>query len=166
MTVGDRRRPMPGGVCRCPVCGSLRVLTPSSFDRAGRWCCESGDLDRFRPVYADRHGLGPDQHEALVATAKALTPSEFARRASTTTRTARLIAEGRLPRAATTKRILRALGDAEVNGDNGRRVCALDGCGRPVKRPDAQYCCPTHRHTAKIRRQRAARMSPTGPTGP
>jgi len=122
---------------------------------------ESGDLDRFRPLYANRHGLGPGQYEALVATAKALSPSEFARRASTTTRTARLIAEGRLPRAATTKRILRALGDAEVNGENGRRVCALDGCGHVVLRAGALYCAcsghPNHRWVAQKRRQRAAK---------
>jgi len=38
--IGDQRgQEPPGGVCRCPVCGSLRVLAPSSFDRAGRWCC-------------------------------------------------------------------------------------------------------------------------------
>ena len=164
------RAAMYASAPQAPAVGEA-VVTPLSVRYRGRVsgvidaqeAGYSGDLVRFRPVYADTHGLGPGQCEALVAAAKALSPAEFARRASTTTRVARLIAEGKLPRAATTKRIVRALGAAEI-GDLAGPVCALDGCALPVERPNARYCGPTHRSTARKRRQRAAQVSPTGPT--
>lgn len=125
---------------------------------------EPGELRANRPEYIDARGLGAGQAEALVTLAKALSHNEFARRGRTTPRVARRIADGQLPAPRTCRRIVHALGDAEVADLDGRR-CALEGCDRPVDRPNARYCGSTHRATARKRRQRQKVSILGGPQG-
>jgi len=146
------------------------IVTPLSVRYKGRVsgvvdAHEAGhtdDLARFRAHYEDRGGLGPGQWEAMLALAKALPPAVFARRADTTRRTAQRIAEGRMPRPTTTRRVLRALAERELT-EPIVATCALDGCDEPVERSNARYCGPTHRSTARKRRQRAAKATSTRP---
>ncbi len=118
-----------------------------------------GDLTRFRVAYEDAHGLGPGQYEALVTLAKSMPHRAFARRARTTARVARMIADGQLPSPAVARRILAAL----RRSDTEERTCGLDGCDHPVTDPRATYCScadhPSHQDVAKKRRQRARRSS-------
>jgi len=111
-----------------------------------------GELGARRPVYVDGDDLGWGQREALVDLARTLSHSVFARRARTTPRVASDVAAGVLPRPAVTRRIIRAMREAESVG----RVCALDGCEHPVHRANRRYCecCPSHKARANKRSQR------------
>lgn len=125
-----------------------------------------GDLVRFRVRYDDAHGLGPGQHEALVALARSMPASEFAELAGTTPRMGALIARGELPRPSTTRRILAALrrsGGAWIVPTE--RCCALDGCDHPVDgRRRYCACCPQHAERGRKRVQRSTRSpEPGGP---
>jgi hypothetical protein len=119
----------------------------------------AGDLAAVRVHYDDASGLGPGQREELIALAGSLGPAGFARRAATTARVAKGIAEGRLPRRSTTARIVAALRDAEAGHE---RLCGC-GCDRPVaRRKGARYVDDAQRKRAARERQRAAKSQPGG----
>jgi hypothetical protein len=106
-----------------------------------------GDLRDRRPLYPDSDA----QRRALIDRAKTLRPAEFARQAATTPRMARRIAAGYFPRPSTVARIVMALQRAATTA----RLCALDGCDRPLRGPRARYCCVTHRKRSNKRHERA-----------
>jgi hypothetical protein len=101
-----------------------------------------GELDRYRPVYADAERLSMVHDRAAE-----LGPRAFARLTGLPLKVAERAALGRAIAARNVARALRAL-----RIDDGTRPCAC-GCGEPVLRGRTAYV-DGHRERAKKRRQR------------
>lgn len=116
-----------------------------------------GDLRHKRPRYEDDHGVGNGQREALVVLAKSMSHKAFARLVRCSPRTARMIADGDLPKRSVVRAILRRLAVAQT-----RRTCGLGGCSHPVTDPRATYCtCASHAPHRKLAYKRRARGAET-----
>jgi hypothetical protein len=99
-----------------------------------------GDTSALRPDYG-----GADPAGFVVAEARRLGPTEFAKRDGLSLWTAKGITSGgRRPRSATVARVMASLDRADGDG----RTCALDDCDEPVSRPDQLYCFRAHRAKA------------------
>lgn len=114
------------------------------------------DVASRRPLYDDGDPLA-----FVHAEAKRLKKRAFARRANLPPTTAERLARGLSVNTRTVEAAMRAL-----LSEGLVESCAIDGCEKPVPRPNAVYCTPAHQDRAYRDRRSRRRTESTVPSAP